>query len=217
MMTSLFSTFDPMTKLLQSNWIIMMMTTMILPKWYWTKKSRMNMMMKMMEKKLMNEFKLMTHQKEILIMVMSILMFIMISNMMGLIPYVFTSTSHLVVSMSIALPSWIMITIYSWKNFTNEMFKHMLPKGTPSAISPMMIMIETTGNLIRPISLAVRLTANMIAGHLLMTLLGNTSSIKMLVFIMPIQMTLTAFETAISMIQAYVFATLVTLYSSEVP
>nr|QPN48492.1 ATP synthase F0 subunit 6 [Lycorma delicatula]QPN49467.1 ATP synthase F0 subunit 6 [Lycorma delicatula]QPN49480.1 ATP synthase F0 subunit 6 [Lycorma delicatula]QPN49493.1 ATP synthase F0 subunit 6 [Lycorma delicatula]QPN49506.1 ATP synthase F0 subunit 6 [Lycorma delicatula] len=217
MMTSLFSTFDPMTKLLQSNWIIMMMTTMILPKWYWTKKSRMNMMMKMMEKKLMNEFKLMTHQKEILIMVMSIFMFIMISNMMGLIPYVFTSTSHLVVSMSIALPMWIMITIYSWKNFTNEMFKHMLPKGTPSAISPMMIMIETTGNLIRPISLAVRLTANMIAGHLLMTLLGNTSSIKMLVFIMPIQMTLTAFETAISMIQAYVFATLVTLYSSEVP
>nr|QPN50260.1 ATP synthase F0 subunit 6 [Lycorma delicatula]QPN50325.1 ATP synthase F0 subunit 6 [Lycorma delicatula]QPN50663.1 ATP synthase F0 subunit 6 [Lycorma delicatula]QPN50676.1 ATP synthase F0 subunit 6 [Lycorma delicatula]QPN50689.1 ATP synthase F0 subunit 6 [Lycorma delicatula] len=217
MMTSLFSTFDPMTKLLQSNWIIMMMTTVILPKWYWTKKSRMNMMMKMMEKKLMNEFKLMTHQKEILIMVMSIFMFIMISNMMGLIPYVFTSTSHLVVSMSIALPSWIMITIYSWKNFTNEMFKHMLPKGTPSAISPMMIMIETTGNLIRPISLAVRLTANMIAGHLLMTLLGNTSSIKTLVFIMPIQMTLTAFETAISMIQAYVFATLVTLYSSEVP
>nr|QPN49220.1 ATP synthase F0 subunit 6 [Lycorma delicatula] len=217
MMTSLFSTFDPMTKLLQSNWIIMMMTTMILPKWYWTKKSRMNMVMKMMEKKLMNEFKLMTHQKEMLIMVMSIFMFIMISNMMGLIPYVFTSTSHLVVSMSIALPSWIMITIYSWKNFTNEMFKHMLPKGTPSAISPMMIMIETTGNLIRPISLAVRLTANMIAGHLLMTLLGNTSSIKMLVFIMPIQMTLTAFETAISMIQAYVFATLVTLYSSEVP
>nr|QPN49688.1 ATP synthase F0 subunit 6 [Lycorma delicatula] len=217
MMTSLFSTFDPMTKLLQSNWIIMMMTTMILPKWYWTKKSRMNMIMKMMEKKLMNEFKLMTHQKEILIMVMSIFMFIMISNMMGLIPYVFTSTSHLVVSMSIALPMWIMITIYSWKNFTNEMFKHMLPKGTPSAISPMMIMIETTGNLIRPISLAVRLTANMIAGHLLMTLLGNTSSIKMLVFIMPIQMTLTAFETAISMIQAYVFATLVTLYSSEVP
>nr|QPN49896.1 ATP synthase F0 subunit 6 [Lycorma delicatula]QPN49974.1 ATP synthase F0 subunit 6 [Lycorma delicatula] len=217
MMTSLFSTFDPMTKLLQSNWIIMMMTTMILPKWYWTKKSRMNMMMKMMEKKLMNEFKLMTHQKEILIMVMSIFMFIMISNMMGLIPYVFTSTSHLVVSMSIALPMWIMITIYSWKNFTNEMFKHMLPKGTPSAISPMMIMIETTGNLIRPISLAVRLTANMIAGHLLMTLLGNTSSIKMLVFTMPIQMTLTAFETAISMIQAYVFATLVTLYSSEVP
>nr|QPN50312.1 ATP synthase F0 subunit 6 [Lycorma delicatula] len=217
MMTSLFSTFDPTTKLLQSNWIIMMMTTVILPKWYWTKKSRMNMMMKMMEKKLMNEFKLMTHQKEILIMVMSIFMFIMISNMMGLIPYVFTSTSHLVVSMSIALPSWIMITIYSWKNFTNEMFKHMLPKGTPSAISPMMIMIETTGNLIRPISLAVRLTANMIAGHLLMTLLGNTSSIKMLVFIMPIQMTLTAFETAISMIQAYVFATLVTLYSSEVP
>nr|YP_010126140.1 ATP synthase F0 subunit 6 [Lycorma meliae]QPN53393.1 ATP synthase F0 subunit 6 [Lycorma meliae] len=217
MMTSLFSTFDPMTKLLQSNWIIMMMTTMILPKWYWTKKSRMNMIMKMMEKKLMNEFKLMTHQKEILIMVMSMFMFIMISNMMGLIPYVFTSTSHLVVSMSIALPSWIMITTYSWKNFTNDMFKHMLPSGTPSAISPMMILIETTGNLIRPISLAVRLTANMIAGHLLMTLLGNTSSIKLLVLIMPIQMILTTFETAISMIQAYVFATLVTLYSSEVP
>nr|QEP09179.1 ATP synthase F0 subunit 6 [Aphaena discolor nigrotibiata] len=218
MMTSLFSTFDPTTKfLIQSNWMIMISTMMILPKWFWMKKSRMNMMMKMMEKKLMNEFSSMTQQKEILILSMSMFMFIMMSNIMGLIPYVFTSTSHLSISMSIALPSWIMMMMYGWTKFTNEMFKHLLPSGTPTLISPMMIMIETTGNLIRPISLSVRLTANMIAGHLLMTLLGNSSSMNLMMLILPIQMMLTTFELAISMIQAYVFATLITLYSSEIP
>nr|YP_009706666.1 ATP synthase F0 subunit 6 [Aphaena amabilis]QEP09166.1 ATP synthase F0 subunit 6 [Aphaena amabilis] len=218
MMTSLFSTFDPATNklMIQGNWIIMITTMMILPKWFWTKKSRMNMLMKMMEKKLMNEFKSMTHHKDILIMTMSMFLFIMTNNMMGLIPYIFTSTSHISISLSIALPSWMMIMMYGWMNFTNEMFKHLLPKGTPTAISPMMILIETTGNLIRPISLSVRLTANMIAGHLLMTLLGNTSSIKLIMMIMPIQMILMMFETAISMIQAYVFSTLITLYSSEI-
>nr|UAT98530.1 ATP synthase F0 subunit 6 [Limois sp. WW-2021a] len=217
MMTSLFSTFDPTTKNLQMNWIIMMTPMILMPKWFWMKKSRLNMLLKMMEKKLTNEFKSMTHHKEILILSISIFMFIMMSNMMGLFPYVFTSTSHLSISISIALPTWIMITVHGWTNFTNDMFKHLLPKGTPMMITPMMILIETTGNIIRPISLSVRLTANMIAGHLLMTLLGNTCSTKSIMMILPIQIMLTAFESAISIIQAYVFATLITLYSSEIP
>nr|UAT98556.1 ATP synthase F0 subunit 6 [Penthicodes atomaria] len=217
MMTSLFSTFDPATKMSQMNWLIMMSPMMILPKWFWIKKSRWNLLMKMMEKKLMSEFKSMTHHKEILILSISIFMSILLMNIMGLFPYIFTSTSHLSVSISIALPTWMMITMNGWMNFTNEMFKHLLPKGTPTMISPMMILIETTGNLIRPISLSVRLTANMIAGHLLMTLLGNTCSTKSIIMILPIQIILTAFESAISIIQAYVFSTLMTLYSSEIP
>nr|UAT98569.1 ATP synthase F0 subunit 6 [Penthicodes caja] len=217
MMTSLFSTFDPTTKIFQMNWIIMMTPMIILPNWFWMKKSRWNILMKLMEKKLNSEFKTMTHHKEILILTISMFIFIMMMNLMGLFPYIFTATSHLTVSMSIALPSWMMMMLYGWTKFTNEMFKHLLPKGTPTPISPMMILIETTGSLIRPISLSVRLTANMIAGHLLMTLLGNTCSTKTILMIMPMQIMLTAFESAISLIQAYVMSTLLTLYSSEIP
>nr|UAT98582.1 ATP synthase F0 subunit 6 [Penthicodes variegata] len=217
MMTSLFSTFDPTTKFMQMNWMIMISPMIIMPNWFWIKKSRWNMIMKLMEKKLNSEFSMMTHHKEMLILTISMFTFIMIMNIMGLFPYIFTATSHLTVSLSIALPSWIMMMSYGWMNFTNSMFKHLLPKGTPTPISPMMILIETTGSLIRPISLAVRLTANMIAGHLLMTLLGNTCSTKTIIMIMPMQIMLTAFESAISLIQAYVLATLVTLYSSEIP
>nr|YP_010580870.1 ATP synthase F0 subunit 6 [Pyrops lathburii]UAT98608.1 ATP synthase F0 subunit 6 [Pyrops lathburii]UZT27055.1 ATP synthase F0 subunit 6 [Pyrops lathburii] len=217
MMTSLFSTFDPTTSILQINWIIMTTPMIILPKCFWVKKSRWNKTMKLMEKKLTMEFKNMTHHKEMMIMSISVFTFIMMMNVMGLFPYIFTATSHLSISMSIALPMWLMMNIYGWTKFTNSMFKHLLPKGTPTMISPMMILIETSGNIIRPISLSVRLTANMIAGHLLMTLLGNTASMEKMMMIMPLQMMLTAFESAISIIQAYVLSTLITLYSSEIP
>nr|UAT98543.1 ATP synthase F0 subunit 6 [Neoalcathous huangshanana] len=217
MMTSLFSTFDPTTNIIQMNWIIMLTTMFMLPKWFWIKKSRWNKLMKMMEKKLTGEFKTMTHHKEMMILSISTFVMIMMMNIMGLFPYIFTATSHLSVSLSIALPMWFMLNIYGWMKYTNNMFKHMLPSGTPMMISPMMIMIETIGNVIRPISLSVRLTANMIAGHLLMTLLGNTASTEKMLITMPLQMMLMAFESSISIIQAYVMSTLITLYSSEIP
>nr|YP_010580857.1 ATP synthase F0 subunit 6 [Pyrops clavatus]UAT98595.1 ATP synthase F0 subunit 6 [Pyrops clavatus]UZT27042.1 ATP synthase F0 subunit 6 [Pyrops clavatus] len=217
MMTSLFSTFDPTTSMMQMNWLIMITPMIILPKWFWIKKSRWNKMMKLVEKKLTSEFKTMTHHKEMMIMSTSVFIFIMMMNIMGLFPYIYTATSHLSISLSIALPMWLMMNIYGWTSFTNNMFKHMLPKGTPLMISPMMIMIETIGNLIRPISLSVRLTANMIAGHLLMTLLGNTASTEKMLITLPMQMMLMAFESSISIIQAYVLSTLLTLYSSEIP
>uniref|UniRef100_A0AAU8BU55 ATP synthase subunit a n=1 Tax=Tenguna medogensis TaxID=3229002 RepID=A0AAU8BU55_9HEMI len=217
MMTSLFSSFDPMTKINQMNWVTIISPMTLLPMSYWMKKSRMSMLMKMTEKLIINEMKNITNKKEMMIMSMSIFTTILIINLMGLFPYIFTPTSHICVSTSLALPIWMMMMIYGWMNFTNKMFTHLLPVGTPSLIMPMMIMIETMGNIIRPIALSVRLTANMIAGHLLMTLLGEMNEIKMMTIILPIQIMLMMFESAISMIQAYVFCTLMTLYSSEIP
>nr|YP_010274448.1 ATP synthase F0 subunit 6 [Ricania fumosa]UJT96892.1 ATP synthase F0 subunit 6 [Ricania fumosa] len=216
-MTSLFSSFDPSTSTYQMNWMMMMSTIMIMPMNFWLKKSRIMLMKKKIEMKMNIEFHNATHHKEMIIMSTSIFFLIAINNICGIFPYNFTSTSHMSVSMAIALPTWTMIMIYGWTKFTNSLFKHLLPMGTPSAIMPMMIMIETTGNLIRPVSLSVRLTANMIAGHLLMTLLGNMNETKMMIVIMPMQIMLTMFESAIAMIQAYVFSTLITLYSSEIP
>nr|UCC42864.1 ATP synthase F0 subunit 6 [Geisha distinctissima] len=216
-MTSLFASFDPSSKFMQMNWMIMLMSISTIPMMFWVTPSRTNMIKKMIEKKLSSEMWNNTKHKEMILMTTSFFMMILVNNMMGLFPYTFTPTSHPSLTLSLALPTWLMMMIYGWMNHTKKMFIHLLPTGTPGPIMPMMIMIETVGNIIRPLSLSIRLTANMIAGHLLMTLLGNMNESKMLIIVMPMKMMLMSFETAISMIQAYVFATLVSLYSSELP
>jgi len=99
------------------------------------------------------------------------------------------------------------------------MFAHLVPQGTPGVLIPFMVCIETVSNLIRPGTLAVRLCANIIAGHLLITLMGNTGSglrTFMVSFLILGQICLLILESAVSIIQGYVFAVLRTLYSSEV-
>lgn len=99
------------------------------------------------------------------------------------------------------------------------MFAHLVPQGTPPVLIPFMVCIETIRNVIRPGTLAVRLAANIIAGHLLITLLGNTGprlSLTILRFLIIGQIALLVLESAVAIIQSYVFAVLRTLYSSEV-
>lgn len=94
-----------------------------------------------------------------------------------------------------------------------------MPQGTPAVLIPFIVCIETISNVIRPGTLAVRLTANIIAGHLLLTLIGNTgNSLSLIIinFLIIGQIALLILESAVSIIQSYVFAVLSTLYSSEV-
>nr|UBS93995.1 ATP synthase F0 subunit 6 [Iolania perkinsi] len=218
MLTNLFSSFDPSTKsLFQMNWISMISAMMILPNKFWVSNSRTTMTSKMIKMKMNEEMSNIIKNKQIKMILMSTFTFILINNIMGLSPYTFTSTSHLPTALSLAMPLWIMLMLYGWTKSTNKMFAHLIPSGTPMLLMPFMILIETISNIMRPISLSVRLMANMIAGHLLMTLLGNLNSIKTINFILIIQMSLMTFEMAISMIQAYVFMILGTLYSSEIP
>jgi F-type H+-transporting ATPase subunit a len=99
------------------------------------------------------------------------------------------------------------------------MFAHLVPQGTPGILIPFIVCIETISNIIRPGTLAVRLSANIIAGHLLITLMGNTGpgirSFIVLILVIG-QLCLLFLESAVSIIQGYVFAVLSTLYSSEV-
>jgi len=100
------------------------------------------------------------------------------------------------------------------------MFTHLVPLSTPNVLIPFMVLIETISNIIRPGTLTVRLRANIIAGHLLLTLLGNQTSHvishTILFFLILTQVLLLALESAVALIQAYVFTVLSTLYSSEV-
>jgi len=99
------------------------------------------------------------------------------------------------------------------------MFAHLVPQRTPGVLIPFIVLIETIRNVIRPGTLAVRLTANIIAGHLLITLLGNQTaeaSGLILTSLILIQILLLTLERAVALIQSYVFAVLSTLYSREI-
>nr|YP_009255767.1 ATP synthase F0 subunit 6 [Anaxarcha zhengi]AND97240.1 ATP synthase F0 subunit 6 [Anaxarcha zhengi] len=225
MMTNLFSVFDPSSNImnLSINWLSSFIGFMLIPASMWMIPSRMTMMWNLIINKLHEEFKLLIGKKKInkgsTFMFISIFSIILFNNFMGLFPYIFTSTSHMVMTLSLALPMWLSFMIFGWLNNTKHMFAHLVPQGTPAALMPFMVCIETISNIIRPGTLAIRLAANMIAGHLLMTLLGNTGSTIMLT-LLPLliftQIMLLTLETAVAIIQSYVFAVLSTLYSSEI-
>merc|ERR1711982_142969 len=101
------------------------------------------------------------------------LFFIIFSNFIGLIPYIFTSTSHLSITLVLALPIWLGTILFSIIFQYNNLLAHLVPLGTPSFLIPIIVIIETVRNVIRPITLSIRLAANMVAGHLLLTLLGS--------------------------------------------
>nr|YP_010373854.1 ATPase subunit 6 [Neuroctenus yunnanensis]YP_010990154.1 ATP synthase F0 subunit 6 [Neuroctenus taiwanicus]UPI55394.1 ATPase subunit 6 [Neuroctenus yunnanensis]WOW95750.1 ATP synthase F0 subunit 6 [Neuroctenus taiwanicus] len=221
MMTNLFSSFDPATSIsFSTNWVSSGMFLMVLPSIFWVMPNQSQMLAKNMFSTLNSEmYMLMMKKSPITLMFISLFMFILYNNIMGLLPYIYTSSSQMTLTITLALPLWMAFMLFGWFNNTNHMFAHLIPMGTPTILMPFMVCIETISNIIRPGSLAVRLTANMIAGHLLMTLLGNNaaSASNIAIYaILAIQLGLMWFETAVSLIQAYVFTILSTLYSSEV-
>nr|YP_010238575.1 ATP synthase F0 subunit 6 [Cephenemyia stimulator]QTE20632.1 ATP synthase F0 subunit 6 [Cephenemyia stimulator] len=224
MMTNLFSVFDPSSSFLNLslNWLSTFLGILMIPTTYWLMPSRYHIMWNNITFILHKEFKMLlgplSSNGSSLIFI-SLFSMILYNNFMGLFPYIFTSTSHLTLTLTMALPLWLSFMLFGWINNTQHMFTHLVPQGTPAVLMPFMVCIETISNIIRPGTLAVRLTANMIAGHLLLTLLGNTGSSlsSILISILLItQIALLVLESAVSMIQAYVFAVLSTLYSSEV-
>nr|YP_009995484.1 ATP synthase F0 subunit 6 [Ochthebius sculptoides]QNP09939.1 ATP synthase F0 subunit 6 [Ochthebius sculptoides] len=222
MMTNLFSSFDPSTSFnLSLNWLSTFMGLLFIPSMFWLIPSRMNFLWIKICLTLHQEFKILLGNKikGMTLMFISLFSMILFNNFLGLFPYIFTSSSHLVLTLALAFPMWLSFMIYGWINNTMHMFAHLVPQGTPPVLMPFMVCIETISNIIRPGTLAVRLAANMIAGHLLMTLLGNTGpslSLLLINILIIIQLLLLLLESAVAIIQSYVFAILSTLYSSEV-
>nr|URX52790.1 ATP synthase F0 subunit 6 [Cryptotermes cymatofrons] len=225
MMSNLFSVFDPSAGSfnLSLNWTSTFLGLMFIPASMWLIPSRYSMVWNTLLTKLHNEFKTLLGVKKInkgsTFLFVSLFSLILFNNFLGLFPYVFTSTSHLTMTLTLALPLWVSFMVFGWFNNTNHMFEHLVPQGTPAPLMPFMVCIETVSNIIRPGTLAVRLTANMIAGHLLLTLLGNngpTITQSLLWVLIIAQILLLILESAVAVIQSYVFAVLSTLYSSEV-
>jgi F-type H+-transporting ATPase subunit a len=224
MITNLFSVFDPSTTLfnLSINWLRTFIGLIIIPYSFWIIPSRINFFWNSIFTTLYKEFKTLLGATRIngcAFIFISLFSLILFNNFLGLFPYIFTSTSHLTLTLTLALPLWLSFIIYGWLNHTQHMFAHLVPQGTPRVLIPFIVCIETISNVIRPGTLAVRLTANIIAGHLLLTLIGNTgnslSTILLSVLVIS-QVALLMLESAVAIIQSYVFAVLSTLYSREV-
>jgi len=145
--------------------------------------------------------------------------FIIVNNFIGLFPYIFTASRHITITLALRLPLWISFILYGWINHTKHIFAHLVPQRTPGALMPFIVLIESIRNVIRPLTLAVRLIANIVAGHLLITLLGNQTATATGIILMTLvitQILLLTLESAVAIIQSYVFAVLSTLYSREI-
>ena len=221
MITNLFSSFDPISSTfnLQLNWLSIFLFIIVFYPSYWISNSKSSVLYSELTSYITKEFMPLFKSYKNIIIFNVLFIFILINNVFGLIPYTFTRTAHIAITLSMALTIWVIFILYGWINNTNHIFAHLVPLGTPIVLIPFMVLIESIRNIIRPITLSVRLAANLTAGHLLLILLGESmvnNRILIIITVTAAQFALITLEAAVAVIQAYVFATLSTLYAREV-
>jgi F-type H+-transporting ATPase subunit a len=157
-------------------------------------------------------------------LVFSLFMFIMVSNMIGIIPYTFTVSSHIIVTVALALLVFLTVLVYGFYKNGLKFFKLFVPSGVPIVILPLVVLIEIISFLSRPVSHSVRLFANMLAGHITLkvfasfvTMLGAFGVVGWAGAILPLALTvaLTALELLVAFLQAYVFTILTCIYIND--
>lgn len=156
--------------------------------------------------------------------VFSLFMFVLVANLLGLFPYFFTVTSHIIVTFALALLVIGTVVVYGFMKHGFGFLKLFVPEGVPGILVPLVVLIEVISFLSRPISLSVRLFANMLAGHItLKVFAGFVVSLSAAGFlgvagsILPLAMTvaITALEVLVAFLQAYVFAVLTCMYLND--
>lgn len=222
MINSLFSSFDPSSSVpLLNNWFRLFIPLFFIPTFFWLTPNSDLIIFESIKSTLHNEIKILLGRGSLngrTLFFFGLFVFLVFNNFLGLFPFISTGTSHIITNFSLSLPLWLAFILIGWVNFTNSIFAHLVPQGTPSALISFIVIIETIRNTIRPGTLAVRLSANIIAGHLLLTLLGNqtaASSNLPLIALLATQIALLVLESAVAIIQAYVFMVLTSLYLSE--
>ena len=149
--------------------------------------------------------------------VFTLFMFILLSNLLGLIPFSFTVTSHIVVTFALAAVVFLGVTVIAIVRHGFKFFTYFVPPGVPIFLAPLMVPIEIFSYFVRPLSLAVRLAANMIAGHTMIAVFASFVialgflGFAPLVFIVALY----GLEVLVAFLQAYVFAVLTCLYLND--
>ena len=153
--------------------------------------------------------------------VFALFMFILFGNMLGLFPYAFTYTSHIAVTFGLAVLVFLTTTIIALVLHGRKFFGYFFPEGAPLWLAPIIIPVEIVSYLSRPISLSIRLFANMVAGHVMLkvfatfvVLIGSFGALGFLGALLPmaVNVALIGFEVLVAFLQAYVFAILTSIY-----
>jgi F-type H+-transporting ATPase subunit a len=149
--------------------------------------------------------------------IFSLFMFFLMGNMLGLLPYSFTFTSHLAVTFGMAMVVFIGTTVIAFAKHGFKFFGFFLPHGTPIFVAPLLVPIEILSYFFRPISLALRLFANMTAGHTLLKVFGGFVVAMGVAGVVPLVavVAVTGIEVIIAFLQAFVFTILTCIYLND--
>ena len=149
--------------------------------------------------------------------IMTIFMFVITLNLFGILPYGFTVTSHISITFGLAIVIFITVTIIAFIKHGLHFFSFFLPQGTPLFLAPLMIVIELFTYLTRPLSLSIRLAANMIVGHILIAVIASFISLLGIFGIMPMLtiVVFNGFELFVAILQAYIFTILSCVYLND--
>ncbi len=156
--------------------------------------------------------------KEFIPLILSIFLFLLACNILGLLPYSFTATSHIAITFTLAMIVFFSVTIVGFIKHGTKFLSLFLPHGIPLWLAPLMIIIELFAFLARPVTLSLRLVANMIAGHVLLKVLaGFMVSLMFLLKPLPLPLIviLCGFELCVALLQAYIFALLSCVYLND--
>jgi F-type H+-transporting ATPase subunit a len=149
--------------------------------------------------------------------IFSLFVFILVCNFLGLVPYSFTVTSHIVVTFAMAIFVFLGVTLIGFIRHGFHFFSLFLPQGVPLLIAPFIIPIELFAYLVRPVSLSVRLAANMTAGHVAMKVVAGFIIMFPMISIFPFALLtlLVGFEIFVAVLQAYIFTILSCVYLND--
>ena len=223
-MSNLFSIFDPLGQFnIRWNWLSLMIPLVSIPPIFWTCNNQF--------KQTLISSILSVHQEIKSVfspnlrpgttqLIISLFSFIATLNIISIFPFIFTPSGHISISLSLALPLWVGYITTRTIKAPQRFLAHLVPLGTPPFLMPFMVIIETISNVIRPITLSVRLAANLVAGHLLLSLLGNMGASlwrvnPTILFLLSGISLLLTLEIGVAVIQAYVFRLLRRLYVNE--
>ena len=149
--------------------------------------------------------------------IFTLFMFILVGNLVGMIPFAYTFTSQIIVTFAMAATIFIGVTMIGLVRHGLHFFSLFVPSGTPLILAPLLIPIEVISYFVRPVSLSVRLFANMMAGHTMMKVFGGFTVLLGVLGVAPIILlvALTGFEIMVAVLQAYVFTVLTCLYLND--
>nr|BDQ43531.1 ATP synthase F0 subunit 6 [Amynthas tappensis]BDQ43830.1 ATP synthase F0 subunit 6 [Amynthas tappensis] len=228
MMPDIFSSFDPYmyNTLFPSNSLFLIMNmslVLLIQAGYWMINTRQSTFIVPLKSTIFSQLsRTFSFQlKGATSIISSTFIILIIINLMGMIPYTFSTSSHLIFTLVLGFPMWLSFILSSTIYSPKKTIAHLLPDGAPDWLNPFLVIIETTSIVVRPLTLSFRLAANMSAGHIVLSLVGIycaaawfTSTIGTSLLILT-TLGYVLFEFAICLIQAYIFCLLLSLYSDD--